>query len=59
MDSISSKITLDYTFTSQNGIISNRHKRDVPAILSVEALFIVKINNKLYFEAEIAILEFY
>ncbi|ASS90696.1 MAG: hypothetical protein C6W58_11880 [Bacillaceae bacterium] len=59
MDSISSKITFEYNFVVDNGIISNKDKRDVPTILAVEATLTIKINNELYFETELAILEFY
>ncbi|KNE22265.1 hypothetical protein [Virgibacillus pantothenticus] len=53
------KINFEYHFVSDKGIISNKDKRDVPAILAVDATFSIKINNKLYFETELAILEFY
>ncbi|AIM16853.1 MULTISPECIES: hypothetical protein [Neobacillus] len=59
MGSISSKITFEYKFVSDKGIISNRDKSDVPTILAVEATLTIKINNELYFETELAILEFY
>lgn len=53
------KINFEYEFTSERGVISNKQKRDVPSILAVDALLTIKINNALYFEAELAILEFY
>ncbi|WZX99988.1 hypothetical protein NSQ26_11950 [Bacillus sp. FSL W7-1360] len=52
-------ITFEYEFTSKSESISNKQRADVPSILAVEALFIIKINNERYFEAELAILEFY
>ncbi|AQX56252.1 hypothetical protein [Priestia flexa] len=59
MDSISSKISIQYNFVDDNNIISNKDKRDIPTILAVEATLTIKINNELYFETELAILEFY
>lgn len=59
MDNISNKITFEYNFVSNKEIISNRDKKDVPTILAVEATLTIKINNELYFETELAILEFY
>ncbi|MCU9595824.1 hypothetical protein OEV82_15565 [Caldibacillus thermolactis] len=53
------KISFEYNFISDKGIISNKDKRDIPTILAVEATLTIKINNELYFETEIAILEFY
>lgn len=59
MDSISGKIKFEYNFVSESDYISNKNKRNVPLILGVEAIFKIKINEELYFEAELAILEFY
>lgn len=59
MKVISSKISFEYNFVNDKGTISNKHKRDVSTILSVDATFTIKINNELYFETELAILEFY
>ncbi|OCA82598.1 hypothetical protein F7984_02425 [Pradoshia sp. D12] len=59
MDSISNKIKFEYNFVVDKEMISKKHKRDVPAILAVDATFTIKINNELYFETELAILEFY
>ncbi len=59
MCSISNRITFEYQFVSEKGIISNKDKRNVPAILAVDATFTIKINGELYFETELAILEFY
>jgi hypothetical protein len=53
------KISFEYNFISDKGIISNKDKRDIPTILAVEATLTIKINNESYFETEIAILEFY
>lgn len=53
------KINFEYNFVVDKGIISNKHNRDVPSILAVDATFTIKINNELYFETELAILEFY
>ena len=59
MDSVSSKIIIEYDFVSEPDAISNKYKRDVPLILSVEAIVSIRINGELYFEEELAILEFY
>ena len=54
-----SEIHFDYHFVVDRGIISNKHNKDVPAILAVDATLSIKINGELYFETELAILEFY
>ncbi|MBP3950258.1 hypothetical protein [Bacillus suaedae] len=59
MNSSSSKISFDWKFVSDQKSISNRDRRDVPTILAVDALFTIEINNEIYFQAELAILEFY
>lgn len=59
MDSISRKINFDYNFISDKKTISNKDKRNIAAILAVEATLTIRINAELYFETEIAILEFY
>lgn len=48
-----------YQFINEPTAISNKHYRDVPTILSIDATLIVKITGETYFVAEIAILEFY
>ncbi|MGN1401611.1 MAG: hypothetical protein ACI4XL_08930 [Bacillus sp. (in: firmicutes)] len=48
-----------YEFTSDKEIISNKNRSDVSAIMAVDVLFTVKINEDVYFEAELSILEFY
>ncbi|WP_026907263.1 hypothetical protein [Paucisalibacillus globulus] len=52
-------IHFEYKFTSDKAIFSNKKSRDVPAILAVDALFSIYINEKIYFQAELPILEFY
>ena len=59
LNKITNKIDFEYVFTSNKEAISNKQRRDVPSILVVDALFVIKINNKLFFKEEIAILEFY
>ncbi|MDE5414264.1 DUF7878 domain-containing protein [Alkalihalobacterium chitinilyticum] len=54
-----SKIDFKYEFISNKGVISNKLRKDVPSILAVEALVVIRINNEIYFQAELAILEFY
>jgi len=48
-----------YQFINEPTAISNKHYRDVPTILSIDATLTVKIMDETYFKAEIAILEFY
>ncbi len=48
-----------YQFENEPTAISNKHYRDVPTILSIDATFTVKIKGEIYFKADIAILEFY
>lgn len=59
MDSIPSKIRFEYEYISEADCISYKNKKNVPLILGVEAIFRIKINEELYFEAELPILEFY
>lgn len=59
MDSTFSKIRFEYEFLSNKGAITNKLRRDVPSILAVEAMFRIKINDEIYFQSELAILEFY
>lgn len=53
------KIIFEYDFVNEPAYISNKNKRNVPLILGVEAIFRIKMNDELYFEEELAILEFY
>ncbi len=48
-----------YTFVNEEDAISNRDRRDVPKILAIDALVTVKIAGDIYFQEEIAVLEFY
>jgi hypothetical protein len=59
MDIDSNQINFEYIFVSEKGCISNKHRKDVPSILAIDATFTIKIHNELYFETELAILEFY
>lgn len=59
MGRVGNKIHFEYHFVSDKGIISNKVRSDVPAILAVDAIFLIKINNILYFATELPILEFY
>ncbi|WP_077706537.1 DUF7878 domain-containing protein [Virgibacillus dokdonensis] len=56
---IDNNFHFEYHFVSDKCIISNKDRSDVPAVLAVDAMFSIKINNTLYFEAELPILEFY
>ncbi len=59
MDPVSNKISFDYIFDGDKNSISKKDRKDVNKILCVEATFTIKINAELYFEAPLAILEFY
>lgn len=59
MVSAPNNISFEYQFISNKGIISNKLRRDVPSILAVDAMFTIKINDEIYFQAELPILEFY
>ncbi len=59
MSDVSDKVDIKYHFVVDKGSITNKHKRDVPAILAVDASLSIRINGELYFETELAILEFY
>ncbi|WP_121641296.1 hypothetical protein [Virgibacillus sp. Bac330] len=59
MEIIDNKIHFEYHFVSDKCIISNKDTSDVPAVLAVDAMFSIKMNHILYFEAELPILEFY
>lgn len=59
MDPMTNKILFDYIFHGDKNMISNKDRKDVSKILSVDADFMIKINNESYFEAPIAIFEFY
>jgi hypothetical protein len=59
MDNNLHTIQFEYKFTSDKAVISNKKCRDVPAILAVDALFSIYINQNLYFQTELPILEFY
>lgn len=48
-----------YQFINEPTAIKNKHYRDVPTILSIDGTFTVTIKDEIYFETEIAILEFY
>ena len=59
MVSIPGQVTFNYYFISDSDSISNKSARNVPTILSVEADFTIEINQEVYFQAELPILEFY
>ncbi|MFJ7406451.1 MULTISPECIES: hypothetical protein [unclassified Lysinibacillus] len=52
-------IHFELEILSESDSISNKDKRNVSLILGVEANFKIKINEALYFEEELAFLEFY
>lgn len=54
-----SKIQFMYNFVSLNDSISNKDHQNVAKILSVDATLTILVDDKLYFETELAILEFY
>lgn len=53
------KIRFEYKFVDDQSMISNKDKSNESIILAVDATFTIKINDELYFEADLAILEFY
>lgn len=59
MTSLLSKVIFEYDFVNDPAYISNKDKRNIPLILGVEAIFRIKVNDDLYFEEELAILELY
>ncbi|WP_214811864.1 hypothetical protein [Exiguobacterium sp. s127] len=59
MVSIPGQIMFSYTFINQPSELSNRVARDVPTILSIEAMFTITINDEIYLETSLPILEFY
>lgn len=48
-----------YNFVSLNDSISNKDHQNVAKILSVDATVTILVDDVLYFETELAILEFY
>lgn len=48
-----------YNFVSLNDSISNKDHQNVAKNLSVDATVTILVDDKLYFETELAILEFY
>lgn len=48
-----------YNFVSLNDSISNKDHQNVAKILSVDATVTILVDDMLYFETELAILEFY
>lgn len=59
MNNISNQLTITYNFINKEDALSNKDRRNVPAILAVDATLTIKVNDALYFEADLAILEFY
>ena len=53
------EIQFIYNFVSANDSITNKDQRNVAKILSVDATLTIMIGGELYFETELAILEFY
>ncbi|WP_044746938.1 hypothetical protein [Bacillus alveayuensis] len=59
MDSISNKIEFFYQFTSNESDIPKRLRKDPSTAFRIEGDFKIRINDQLYFEENIALLEFY
>ncbi|MGX8178917.1 DUF7878 domain-containing protein [Exiguobacterium artemiae] len=59
MSSTPNQVMFAYTFLNQPAALSNRSAKDIPAILSIEASFTITMNNDIYFETSLSILEFY
>ena len=56
---VNATINFEIIILGETDSISNKDNRNVSLILGVEAIFKIKINDELYFEEELAILEFY
>ncbi|MGE7839730.1 hypothetical protein ACQKNX_02955 [Lysinibacillus sp. NPDC093712] len=52
-------IHFEFEILSEAVAISNKDQRNVSLILGVEAIIKIKINEAIYFEEELAFLEFY
>lgn len=59
MSSTPNQVMFAYTFLNQPAALSNRSAKDIPAILSIEASFTITMNNDIYLETSLSILEFY
>ncbi|SHS63912.1 Uncharacterised protein [Mycobacteroides abscessus subsp. abscessus] len=59
MDKLSSKVELTYQFTSDGNSIPNELKNSPSVALRIEGILTIKINDTLYFQEDIALLEFY
>ncbi|MEN7374597.1 hypothetical protein ABC891_11355, partial [Bacillus licheniformis] len=59
MDGVSSQVEFVYKFTSEEADIPRKMKKDPSAAMRVEGEFKIKINGIVYFEENIALLEFY
>ena len=59
MDNLSYKVEFNYKFLTEKDLFSTAKEIDIPLILRVEADFKIFINEELYFEEPISILEFY
>lgn len=59
MTSIPNRVSFIYQFLNDPSAISNKDRKNIPAILYIDATVTVKINDVRYFEADLAILEFY
>ncbi|KWZ65104.1 DUF7878 domain-containing protein [Bacillus altitudinis] len=59
MDSLSNQVEFNYMFTSDEKDIPKSMKKDPSTALRVEGEFKIVINGEVYFEENIALLEFY
>ncbi|MEC1193243.1 hypothetical protein P9C02_22740 [Bacillus paralicheniformis] len=59
MDGVSNQVEFVYKFTSEEADIPKKMKKDPSAAMRVEGEFKIKINGIVYFEENIALLEFY
>ncbi|MFJ7362876.1 hypothetical protein ACIQWQ_01990 [Peribacillus frigoritolerans] len=59
MDKLSNSIEFEYEFTTDRDCIPFDLRNSPAVALRVEGILTIKINNDIYFQADIALLEFY
>ncbi|WLR41841.1 hypothetical protein LC087_13455 [Bacillus carboniphilus] len=59
MNHLSNKIEINYQFTSGASEIPKNRRKDPSIAYMIEGDLIIRINNRLYFKENLALLEFY
>jgi hypothetical protein len=59
MDKLSNSVEFEYEFTTDKGSIPFDLRNSPAVALRVEGILTIKINNDIYFQSDIALLEFY